>query len=331
MTILLTGATGYLGSNIARRLAQQGRDLILLVRDPKGLPRLAGEGRIEWIKGDIRDDTTLRGALERADVVIHSAALVKMWHKDRRAFEEVNVQALENLLNLAKQYETRRILYTSSFMVLGPSNGHILTEQSVRQHRGYHNDYERTKCQAHQIALRATKEGFPIVIVYPGVIYGPGPTTDGNLLGGIILKFLRRQLPGLIGDLHKKWAFSFIEDVVEGHLQALEKGRAGEGYILGGENLSLKDFLDQLAALSEKPPPKLAIPYWIAWLAGRWKTLKADLTGISPDITHEAVNVYKHDWCYSSEKAIRELGYSITPFTEGLRTTVQYYQERLKL
>jgi farnesol dehydrogenase len=179
---------------------------------------------------------------------------------------------------------------------------------------GY-NDYERTKSQAHQIALQAAQDGFPIVMVYPGVIYGPGPLTEGNLIGNLILRFMQGKLPGLIGNLDKKWAFSYIDDVATGHW--------------AGENRSLKDFLLRLSALTGKPQPKLVIPYWVGSLLGRLDSLKANMTGVPPQITHEIVNIYKHDWAYSSQRAIDELGYEITPFEEGLKRTVEYFQTRL--
>jgi farnesol dehydrogenase len=329
MSILLTGATGYLGSNIAKRLASDGRDLILYVRDPKKLPNMSGRGKIEWIKGDLSNASALRQAVKHCDTLIHTAALVKIWAKKRRELYEVNVQAFRNLLNLAKEYNVKRFIYTSSFMALGPSDGQVLTEYSLPSGHQSYNDYQRTKSQAHQIALQATQDGFPIVTVYPGVIYGPGPSTEGNLVGNLILKFMQDKLPGLIGDLKRKWAFSYIDDVAAGHCQALERGVLGGRYILAGENRSLQDFLLQLSALTGKPRPKLVIPYWAGWLLGRLDTLKANVTGVPPQITPEVVKIYQHDWSYSSQKAIRELGYEITPFEEGLKRTVEYYQNLL--
>jgi NAD+-dependent farnesol dehydrogenase len=329
MSILLTGATGYLGSNIAKRLASEGRDLILYVRDPKKLPNLSGSGKIEWIKGDLRNAGALRQAVKQCDTLIHAAALVKVWAKKRREFYEVNVQAFRNLLDLAKEYSVKRFIYTSSFMALGPSDGQVLTEHSLpRGHQSY-NDYERTKSQAHRIALQATQDGFPIVTVYPGVIYGPGPSTEGNLVGNLILKFMQGKLPGLIGNLERKWAFSYVDDVAAGHCQALERGVPGGRYILAGENRSLQDFLFQLSALTGKQRPKLVIPYWAGWLLGHFDTLKASVTGVPPQITAEVVKIYRHDWSYSSQRAIQELGYKITPFEEGLKRTVEYYQNLL--
>jgi farnesol dehydrogenase len=329
MPILLTGATGYLGSSIAKRLASEGGDLILYARDPSKLPDISGSGRIEWIKGDLRNISSLRQAVRHCNIVVHAAALVKMWAKKRREFYEVNVQAFRNLLDLAKERGVRRFVYTSSFMALGPSDGRALTEQIPRTVSSSYNDYERTKSQAHQIALQAAQDGFPIVMVYPGVIYGPGPLTEGNLIGNLILRFIQGKLPGLIGNLDKKWAFSYIDDVATGHWRALERGVPGRGYILAGENRSLKDFLLRLSALTGKPQPKLVLPYWVGSLLGRLDSLKANMTGVPPQITHEIVNIYKHDWAYSSQRAIDELGYEITPFEEGLKRTVEYFQNLL--
>jgi len=328
--ILLTGATGYLGSNIAKRLASEGKDLILYVRDPNKLPRLAGSGKIECIKGDLRDKAILHQAVKRCDVLIHTAGLVKVWVKKRREFYEVNVQALRNLIDLSKQYNVRRFVYTSSFMALGPSDGQVLTEESSSKTQQFYNDYGRSKSQAHQIALRARSDGFPIITVYPGVIYGPGPATDGNWVGNLIFKFLQGKLPGLIGSLEKKWAFSYVDDVAAGHCQALERAGAGGRYILAGENRSLRDLFQGLSALTGRTAPRIVIPYWAAWLLGRLETIKANLTGTAPDITHEIVNIYRHDWAYSSQTAVQDLGYQITSFEEGLKRTVEFYQNRLR-
>jgi farnesol dehydrogenase len=329
MAILLTGATGYLGSRIAQRLASEGRDLVLYARNPDRLPRISGSGKIECIQGDLRDVVPLRQAVKQCDTLIHTAALVKMWTRERREFYEVNVQGLRHLLDFAKEYDVKRFLYTSSFMSLGPSDGKVLDEQSSLGRQQFYNDYSRTKGQAHQIALQAVQDGFPIVILYPGVIYGPGPSTDGNLVGNLIVKFLRGKLPGLIGNLDRKWSFSYIDDVVAGHSRAIERASAGGRYVLAGENRSLRDFLSQLSLLTSKPQPKLVIPYWAGWLIGRAETLRANLTGKPPQITHEVVNIYKHDWAYSSRRATQELDYEITPFEEGLKRTVKYYKELL--
>ena len=329
MPILLTGATGYLGSSIAKRLAGEGKDLILYVRNPSKLPRLIGSGKIECIKGDLRDTATLHQAVKRCDVLIHTAGLVKMWVKKRREFYEINVQTLRNLIELAKQYNVRRFVYTSSFMALGPSDGQVLTEQSSLRVQQFYNDYGRTKSQAHQIVLQAKSDGFPVITVYPGVIYGPGPATDGNWVGNLISKFLRGKLPALISSLEKKWSFSYVEDVAAGHCQALERGTIGGRYILAGENHSLRDFFQRLSQLTGKAAPRISIPYWAAWLLGRLETTKANLTGTAPEITHEVVNIYKHDWAYSSQTAVQDLGYQITPFEEGLKRTVEFYQSRL--
>jgi len=329
MSILVTGATGYLGSNIAKRLARDGRDLILYARDPGKLPNLSGSGKIECIKGDLRDYSTLRQAVKRCDTLMHTAALVKMWARKRRDFYEINVQAFRNLLDLGKEYGVKRFIYTSSFIALGPSNGQVVTELSPPASRSSFNDYGRTKSHAHQIALQAAKDGFPIVTIYPGVIYGPGPLTEGNLVGNLIFKFMRGKLPALIGNLDRKWAFSYIDDVAAGHCQALERGTLGRGYILAGENRSLRDFLLELSALTGKTCPRLVLPYWAAWLLGRLDVLKANVTGVPPQITHEVVKIYKHDWAYSNRRAVQELGYEITPFGEGLKRTVEYFQDLL--
>jgi len=325
MAILVTGGTGYLGKRVVKRLVEEGEEVVLLVRRSSNLTHLPSD--IRRIYGDITDYHSVREAMRGCDRVLHMAALVKMWVRPRSLYELVNVAGFKNLIRAAKEEGISKFIYTSSFIALGPSDGKVLDEKSVIERDRFYTDYERTKYFAHKVAKAAAEEGFPIVILYPGVIYGPGELTEGNLVAGIIRDFINRKLPGKLGKGDKKWCYAFIDDVVSGHISALKKGKPGEGYILGGENRSANEFFALLSELTGIEPPKRSIPYFLASMMGYFEEMLALLFGRYPNLTHGVVKTYMHDWAYSSKKAISELSYSITPLREGLSRTITWLRE----
>jgi farnesol dehydrogenase len=201
-----------------------------------------------------------------------------------------------------------------------------LPADETRVHPGgvFRNAYERTKARADGLAREAAAGGEDVVMLYPGVVYGPGEMTDGNLVVKMVADHLRGRFPGLIGPGDRLWSYAFVEDVAEGHALALERGGRGERYFLGGENVSLNGFFALLQEVAGVPPPRRHIPYGVASLLGHGLVLWAELTGHPPLLTHEVVNVFREHWAYSSAKAERELGYRPTPLREGLRRTVDW-------
>ncbi len=321
--ILLTGATGYLGSQIARELVARGLPFRILVRDASRLGFDAAAAGCEVVLGDIRDPAVLERACRGVGGIIHTAALVKMWVRDAQDFRRVNVEALQGLLRAAAAAGVKRVVYTSSFIALGPSEDESAGEGL--RHRGpYSNEYEETKAHALDW-LRA--EGFrqcPVVALLPGVIYGPGPKTEGNLAGGMIEQYLAGKFPGLLGSGEQRWSFSFNRDVVAAHLAALEKGRPGEEYVLAGDNRSLNEFFRLLAEISGVRRRVRHLPFVVGKLVGAIELARAELFGRSPELTPGVVEVFKHDWVYSSAKAAKELGYHVTPLEEGLGKTLSH-------
>ena len=318
--ILLTGATGYLGSQIAREIITRKMPLRVLVRDPARLPFEADTASCEVAVGDITDLSALRTALKGVDCLIHTAALVKMWVRNPREFWRINVAGFQNLLQTAVNSGVQRIIYTSSFIALGPSDYASGDESLI--HRGpYSNEYEQTKAEA--LAWLRTQGGkYPVVTLLPGVIYGPGPKTEGNLVGIMVDQYLAGKLPGLLGDGNQRWSFAYNADVVAAHLAAVEKGKPGEQYILAGDNRSLNDFFRTLATISGVRRPVRHLPFWAGKIAGSIEVARASLYGHTPRLTPGVVEVFKHDWVYSSAKAQRDLGYHVTRFEEGLEKTL---------
>ena len=322
MKVFLTGGTGFLGKRIAGRLAQTGHEVRALVRPSS--PRARMPDGVITTPGDVTDtDSLLRGAAG-CDAIVHSAALVKMWVRDRGQFDRINVGGLRNVLDAAARAGVNRIVYTSSFIALGPTDGRIADETQIHADTGYHNDYERTKAAADRVAREMARSGAPLVTVYPGVVYGAGEMTDGGLMTRTILDFMKRRVPGYLGGGGQRICYAFIDDVVEGHRLALERAAPGSRYILGGPNATYLELYALLAKLTGVPAPTRHLPFWAMGLAGRMLRWRAELTGIEPAITDEVIEIYRHDWAYASDRAVADLGYRITPLEEGLKRTVEW-------
>jgi NAD+-dependent farnesol dehydrogenase len=320
--LLLTGATGYLGSGIARELIERREPFRVLVRDAKRLGFDPAKSRCEVALGDLGDREALRAALIGVDRVIHTAALVKMWVRDRRDFWRANVEGLQNLLQAGEQAGVERVVYTSSFLALGPS-ADVNANESLRRTGSPANAYEETKARALDWLRDEGARRYPVVVTFPGVMYGPGPKTEGNLVGGMIDQYLAGKFPGLLGSGEQRWSFAFIGNVVNAHLSALEKGKVGEEYVLGGDNRSLHDFFRVLSDFTHVRHPIRHLPFWLGKIVGATEVLRARAFGHSPRLTPGVVEIFKHDWVYSSAKAIRDLGYGVSPLEEGLMMTLR--------
>ena len=319
--ILLTGATGYLGSRIAQELAARRLPFRVLVRSRSRLSFDASTAGAEVVEGDLRDADAVGLALQGVDRVIHTAALVKMWVRHPADFRRVNVDGLKALVEAAHQAGVERVIYTSSFIALGPS-ADASAGEGLRHHGPYSNEYEQTKVEA---LAWLREEGFTryrVLALMPGVIYGPGPLTEGNLVGGMVSQYLAGKFPGLLGSGNQRWSFAFNDDVVAAHLAALDRGKPGEEYVLGGDNRSLNDLFQVLAELSGVRRPVRHLPFAVGKIVGALELAKANLFGRSPQLTPGVVEIFKHDWIYSSAKAEHELGYHVTRLEDGLKKTL---------
>jgi len=324
LKVLLTGGTGFLGKNVARRLASAGHSLRLLARAGSRLEGLPTDAEI--VRGDVVDAGSVRAAAAGCDAVVHMAAMVKMWTTDRSEFDRVNVGGLRHVLDAAEAAGAR-VVYTSSFMALGPA-GPAPGDESLVHPGAPRNDYERTKAAADVVAREAAAAGQVVAHhldhdVAVGDIPGPvhhARVQDHDVTAG--------RFPGIVGPGDRLWCYSYVEDVVEGHLAALERGRKGERYILGGENVVMDGLFETLQAVSGTRPPRFHIPYPVASALGYTLVGWAELTGHPPLLTHEVVGVFREHWAYSSAKAERELGYRPRPLRDGLERTVEWLRLR---
>jgi farnesol dehydrogenase len=253
---------------------------------------------------------------------MHAAALVKTWVSDPSAFERTNVGGLRSALQAAGEAGAK-VVYTSSFYAVGPA-GPAPADESQTHPGGARTLYERSKAEADRVAREAAAGGADIVLLYPGAIYGPGEMTEGNYIAKMIADHLKGRFPGYLGAGDRLLSYSFVEDVAAGHLAALEKGRKGERYFLGGDNETQVRMMETASRLAGVAPPKLHVPFAAASALGALLLLWAELTGHPPLLTPAVVSTFKEHWAYSSAKAERELGYRITPLEEGLRRTIDW-------
>lgn len=321
MKVLLTGGTGFLGKNVASRLVAAGHELRLLARpnaDRRGLPPAA-----EVVWGDVTDLESVHRAAQGVEAILHMAALVKTWLRDRTQFDRVNVGGFDNVRAAARAAGVR-LVYTSSFIAVGPTGATAADEHQVHDLVTFRNDYERTKALADVRARQAAAEGDDIVLLYPGVVYGPGEMTEANLVGKMVRDHLAGRLQPIVGPGDRRWSYSFVDDVASAHVTALVKGRRGERYFLSGDNRTMTELFAMLADVSGQPAPRWHIAYGAAQALGFLLWSWAELTGMPPEFTHREVAIFREHWAYSAAKAQAELGYRITPLRDGLAATVDW-------
>jgi dihydroflavonol-4-reductase len=342
MLALVTGATGFLGSHVARVLAQQGAELRLLVRPTSDLRNIA-DLNADRVEGDLRDAGSISKALSGCDVVFHVAADYRLWVRDPGEMYRSNVEGTRSLLEAARKQGVRRVVYTSSVATMGFTSNHAAAElRSAWTGEGAHphtstvadeespvslanmiGHYKRSKFMAEQVAVAAARSGVDVVIVNPTTPVGerdikPTPT------GRIVLDFLKRKFPAYV-----ETGLNLVDatECARGHVQALERGRAGERYILGGENLTLKQILDRLAAITGLKSPTLKLPYVFALATGVVdEMVTGRLLGREPRATIDAVRMGRKMMFVSSAKAERELSWRTVPVDGALRRSVDWFR-----
>lgn len=315
MRIFVTGATGFLGNEVLKALHANKHEITALIRTPQRATTFPTDVKI--VPGSVEQPDSFKDALKDQDVFVHIAALVKMWVRDRKEFDRVNVDALENAIQAAAKAGIQKFVYVSSFMALGPSDGPPLKEEDARRVDHFHNDYERTKHLGEQVARKYLQQGYPIYILYPGVIYGPGNMTDGNIVAKNLIPFLNGRMP--FGLKLLPWSYAFVHELARTFVKVIETQPPSHRYILGGDNKSGPEFYQIVYEITGKKPPAVNIPFPMATFAGYLEYLMAQWFSREPSLmTHEVARIYQHAWELDSSLAIKELGYRITPLKEGL-------------
>ncbi|XP_074570645.1 uncharacterized protein LOC141827324 [Curcuma longa] len=327
--VLVTGASGFLGGRLCHRLLAEGNAVRAFVRRSSDLSSLPlSHPALELAYGDVTDLLSLVDALQGCDALFHTAALVEPWLPDPSRFFTVNVGGLQNVLRAFHETKTlKKIIYTSSFFALGPTDGYIADEKQIHQGQTFCTEYEKSKAVADKIALQAAADGTPIVLLYPGVIYGSGKLTAGNVIAQILIERFNGRLPGYIGGGNDRESLCHVEDVVSGHIAAMHNGRLGERYLLTGENVSLNQVFDKAAAITITSKPFFHIPLAVIEIYGFISVFFSRITGKLPLISYPTVRVLRHQWAYSCDKAKEELSYSPRNLNEGLSEMLLWLKE----
>ncbi len=322
MLAFVTGATGFVGSQVARVLADCGADLRLLLR-PSSPTANIDALKADRVTGDLLEPPSLKKAIAGCDCVFHVAADYRLWTRDPQSMYRANVEGTRAIIEASREAGVRRIVCTSSVATMGFIANGLADENSPVSLACMIGHYKRSKFMGEQLALEAGRAGNEVIVVNPTTPVGerdikPTPT------GRIILDFLRRKFPAYVDT-----GLNVVDatECARGHVAALEKGRPGERYILGGENLTLKEILDKLAAITGLPAPSIRLPYAVAFAAGAFDTLFTGvLRGREPRVPLDAVRIGRKKMFVSSAKAERELGYKVVPVDDALRRAVEWFR-----
>ncbi len=329
-TIFVTGATGFIGTKLVNELIRQGHTVHALTRASSNRDGLIHE-RIKLVQGDIMNPDSLLAGMKGCTHVFHLAAYAKNWAPDPKIFYSQNVVGMRNVFDAAWKNHVERVVFTSTIVTFGPTPPGIVGDETMtRITEKYYTEYEETKAIAEQEALKMAGVGFPVVIVNPTRVYGPGKLTEGNSVSLMIDQYDRGKVPILLNKGINIGNYALVDDLVQGHILAMEHGRPSERYILGGENASLIKFFALVDDVSGKRHFQINLLPKVGLTYGSIQKFAAKTFGIYPQITTGWVDTFLQDWAYSCGKAERELGYTFTPLREGIRLTYRWILEERK-
>ncbi|MBI3004015.1 MAG: NAD-dependent epimerase/dehydratase family protein [Ignavibacteriales bacterium] len=301
--VFVTGATGFIGTKLVNELVRRGHTVHALTRATSNRQNLEHE-RIQLVQGDIMDRDSLRRGMEGCAQVYHLAAYAKNWAPNPKVFFKQNIDGMRNVFDAAKEAGVQRVVLTSTIVTFGPTRpGEIGDEQMPRITPHYYTEYEESKALAEQEAIKYAAKGFPVVIVNPTRVYGPGKMTEGNSVSIMIDMYDRGKVPVLLNGGVNVGNYALVDDLVRGHILAMEKGRIGERYILGGENVSLKGLFRLVDEVSGKKHFQISLHPKIAMAYGYEELFKAKVFGFYPQITPGWVETFLQDWAYSCGKS----------------------------
>jgi dihydroflavonol-4-reductase len=322
MKVFLTGSTGFIGSHVARAFAAAGAELRLLTRKSSRLAAIEGI-TAEVVVGDLRQPESLRTAMRGCDALVHVAADYRLWVRDPKEMYAANVDGTRELLRLAREEGVAKVVYTSSVATMGfQVDGTIVDETTPVSLEEMIGPYKRSKFMAEQEAIKAARAGQHVMILNPTTPIGAGdakPTPTGR----IVVDFLNRRFPAYVDT---GLNLVDVSEIARMHVVALVRGTPGERYILGGENLSLKQILDRMSAITGLPSPTMKVPHAVALTFAFFdETITGKLLGKEPRATVEEVRLARKRMFASSAKAERELGFRILPIYEAMRAAIEWF------
>ena len=321
MTILLTGATGFLGSHVARQLVARGESVRALLR-PSSQKHAIADLPLECVTGDLRDPPSLDRATRGVRRVFHVAADYRLWARRPEEIYQSNVTGTKNLLEVSKRAGVEQFIYTSTVATIAVDRPQLPSESTDSKLEEMVGHYKRSKWLAEKEALNAAKSGLPVIVVMPTTPVGPGdwkPTPTGK----IILDFLNGKMPGYV---ETGLNFIGVEECAAGHLLAAERGKVGERYLLGAENLTLKQVLDALERITGLLAPRLKIPHGVALGVAYAETAFSRLMGREPQVPIEGVKIARHMMFVDCSRAQQELGFRPGPVAAALERAVRWYE-----
>jgi nucleoside-diphosphate-sugar epimerase len=326
MKILITGATGYIGYKLAMEAARRNYTVHILVRDLQS-PLLPVHPNIIKFKGDVTDKASVLTAMQGCAKVMHAAAIAKLTAKDNSIFYSVNVEGTRNMLDAALTLGVKKFVFTSSGAVIGPSGKYPMNENDPRI-IAFENDYEISKHWAEELVKEYCRKGLFAITVAAPRVYGPGHECNGNTMNVLLKNILLTGIAFVPSCDNVIANYAFVDDVVNGHFLAMEKGLGGEKYILGGENLSYRSFFQTIKQKAGEKIRLIRIPKFLLKL---WSLLYMCFCTIIRKETHispKVIDRIAQNRALSCEKAIRQLGYSITPFAEGIHKTILHLKNK---
>jgi nucleoside-diphosphate-sugar epimerase len=327
MNCFLTGANGFIGMRLAERLSADGHTVRCLVRSQEKFRPLSHLPDVTVVIGELEDFAVLKDGLTGCDTVFHLAAFAKPWSKDKSLPHRINVTGTENMLKASLWAGVKRFVFTSSAAVIGPSPGVEPIDEDFPRTVPWFNEYEETKAEAEELVRSYNRDGLETIIVNPTRVYGPGVLSESNSVTKMFKLFSLGKWHIVPGDGKCIGNYVLVEDVVNGHLLAALRGRPGQRYALGGDNLTFNQFFEVLTEITGKRPWLIHLPVWLMIAAARVMEWQAAFTGIPPLITAPWVKKYLNHWSLSSQKAMTELDYSVTPFREGAKNTIEWLKK----
>ncbi len=323
MKVFLTGATGYIGNRLALQLAESNFEVHALVRDlsSKNIPV---HPNIKLFKGNLNDLDSIEKAIVSCDYAFHTAAFTRLTCTEVEEFYNVNVQGTANVLNAAKKYGIQKFIFTSSVSVFGPSQPNSVIVENHPRMSSYANDYELTKTMAENLVLDYNKKGLPGIILNVSRVYGPGRTGFSNGVNRFISMLLKQKTVFVPSKLHIASNYVYIDDVIEAHILALQNGRAGEKYIVGGENASYEKLFTTISECNQTKIPVVKINYTVLKTGLFLKVLIDKLLFKEPSLTPKLLDYLFTNRSVSSQKAVSQLGYEITPLETGVERTLKF-------
>lgn len=315
MRYAITGATGFVGGALARQLRDAGHEVVALVRDPARASGLSALG-VELVPGDLDDAAALDRLCVGVDGLFHVAGWYKLGQRDPSVGTRVNVEGTRNALAAAQRNDVPRVVYTSTLAVNSDTHGEV-PDETYRHTGGFVSDYDRTKAEAHQVADQFAADGLPVVIVQPGLVYGPGDTAQSGALVAQVVAGGRPQVPAGGGVC---WAH--VDDVATGHVLAMEKGEPGTSYMLAGPRATLAEGLRQVASIAGTKGP-MVLPDGLIRAVAAVVGVVGRVVPLSPDLAAETMRASLATYYGSPAKAERDLGWHARSLDTGLRETVE--------